>query len=113
MIRLAINGFGRIGRCILRAIYESGYRDMVQCVASMISADPKFKLTCCNIVQFTDVNRLSRRETLHVSEDEIALIQSNPDPAELPWGMMDIDLVLECLPVPSPSAMPVFHLRLA
>lgn len=98
MIRVAINGFGRIGRCILRAIYESGYRDMVQCVAINDLSSPE---SSAHLLQYDSVHgRFNQSvyldgETLHVGEDEIALI-SQPDPAELPWGMMDIDLVLEC-----------------
>ncbi len=39
MIRLAINGYGRIGRCVLRALYESGYREQLQVVAINEPAD--------------------------------------------------------------------------
>jgi glyceraldehyde-3-phosphate dehydrogenase type I len=39
MIRLAINGYGRIGRCVLRALYESDYRDRMQVVAINEPAD--------------------------------------------------------------------------
>ena len=39
MIRLAINGYGRIGRCVLRALYESDYRQRMQVVAINEPAD--------------------------------------------------------------------------
>ena len=39
MIRLAINGYGRIGRCVLRALYESDYRRQMQIVAINEPAD--------------------------------------------------------------------------
>ena len=39
MLRLAINGYGRIGRCVLRALYESRWRDQLQVVAINEPAD--------------------------------------------------------------------------
>ncbi len=98
MIRIAINGFGRIGRCVLRALYESGYRDMVQCVAINDLCPAS---TSAHLLQFDSVHgRFAESvyldgDMLHIGADEIALT-SQTEPAELPWGMLDVDLVLEC-----------------
>ena len=97
-IRVAINGFGRIGRNVLRALYENGYRDRVQVVAINDLGDPSLN------------SHLLRHDTVHghfpfsvehdaesisVDGDRIA-ISSEHDPANLPWASMDIDLVMEC-----------------
>ena len=97
-IRLAINGFGRIGRNILRAIYEKGLQHELQVVAINELADAK------------GVAHLLKYDTSHgrfgcsvssfdggirVAEDDIALF-CEADPLALPWRELDIDVVLEC-----------------
>ncbi|OWV28532.1 type I glyceraldehyde-3-phosphate dehydrogenase [Halomonas campaniensis] len=97
-IRVAINGFGRIGRNVLRALYENSYRDRVQVVAINDLGDPSLN------------SHLLRHDTVHghfpfkvehdaesitVDGDRIA-ISSERDPAQLPWASMNIDLVMEC-----------------
>lgn len=97
-IRVAINGFGRIGRNVLRALYENSYRDRVQVVAINDLGDPALN------------SHLLRHDTVHghfpfkvehdaesitVDGDRIA-ISSERDPAQLPWASMDIGLVMEC-----------------
>lgn len=97
-IRVAINGFGRIGRNVLRALYENSYRDRVQVVAINDLGDPSLN------------SHLLRHDTVHghfpfkvehdaesitVDGDRIA-ISSERDPAKLPWSAMNIDLVMEC-----------------
>ncbi|MCW4153103.1 MULTISPECIES: type I glyceraldehyde-3-phosphate dehydrogenase [Halomonadaceae] len=96
--RVAINGFGRIGRNVLRALYENGYRDRMQVVAINDLGDPSLN------------SHLLRHDTVHghfpysvdhdaesisVDGDRIA-ISSERDPAKLPWASMDIDIVMEC-----------------
>ena len=97
-IRLAINGFGRIGRNILRAIYEKGLQQQLQVVAINELADAK------------GVAHLLNYDTSHgrfgfevqsydggicVNGDNIALF-AEADPLELPWREHDVDVVLEC-----------------
>ncbi|NGO88255.1 MAG: type I glyceraldehyde-3-phosphate dehydrogenase [Halomonas sp.] len=97
-IRVAINGFGRIGRNVLRALYENGYRDRVQVVAINDLGDPSLN------------SHLLRHDTVHghfpftvehdaesitVDGDRIA-ISSERDPANLPWSALSVDLVMEC-----------------
>ena len=97
-IRLAINGFGRIGRNILRAIYEKGLQQQLQVVAINELADAK------------GVAHLLKYDTSHgrfgfevqsydggicVNGDNIALF-AEADPLELPWREHDVDVVLEC-----------------
>lgn len=97
-IRVAINGFGRIGRNVLRALYENNYRDRIQVVAINDLGDPSLN------------SHLLRHDTVHghfpfkvehdaesitVDGDRIA-ISSERDPAQLPWSEQKIDLVMEC-----------------
>ncbi len=96
--RVAINGYGRIGQCVLRAIYENGYRDTLEVVAINELSD------------IDTVTYLTRYDTTHgrfpvgvdhngthlqVNGDQI-LVLNQPDAAQLPWDELGIDLVLEC-----------------
>ncbi len=97
-LKIAINGFGRIGRNVFRALYEGGYRDRVQVVAINDLGDPALNA------------HLLRHDTVHghfpfeVSHDESSLtvdgdrieISSERDPARLPWERLGVDLVMEC-----------------
>ena len=98
MIKVGINGFGRIGRNVLRVIYESGYRDMIQVVAINDLADHE---TCAHLLEFDSVHghfntpvKLNG-DLLIVGTDAITLTQ-HADPLELPWDVADVDLVMEC-----------------
>jgi D-erythrose 4-phosphate dehydrogenase len=98
MLRIAINGFGRIGRNVLRALYESGRNDQIQVVAineiasaegvahllKYDTAHGRFKGT----VDYTD-------QCLIVNGDKIPLFQKN-NIEELAWSTVNVDIVLEC-----------------
>lgn len=98
MINIAINGFGRIGRNVIRAIYESGY-------------DKKFKVVGINDLAPTESNaHLLQYDTTHgrfnalvdhtdesinINDDSIPVFMQR-DPSQLPWGDLDVDIVFEC-----------------
>ena len=97
-IKVAINGYGRIGRNVLRALYESGRTSEVQVVAINDLGDAKI------------LGHLTRYDTAHgkfpgtvevadgaivVNGDRIR-VTSERDPAKLPWGELGVDVVLEC-----------------
>lgn len=96
--RLAINGYGRIGRCILRALYEStNYADL-QIVALNDIADPR------SIAHLTRYDSTHGRflgavdvagDELNIAGDRIKLFRSSQVSA-LPWRDNQIDLVMEC-----------------
>ncbi|PAJ72209.1 type I glyceraldehyde-3-phosphate dehydrogenase [Pseudoalteromonas sp. NBT06-2] len=98
MIKIAINGYGRIGRNVLRALYESDRSEEIKIVAinDLAPANVNTHLT-----QFDSVHgRFNQKvkldgTTLIVAEDKIILTQER-DPENLPWKELEIDIVLEC-----------------
>lgn len=97
-IRLAINGFGRIGRSIVRAIYENGLQQQLQVVAinELAAAEGVIHL----LKYDTSHGRFGYEVTasddgIRVADDNIRLY-SVADPTELPWSELAIDIVLEC-----------------
>ncbi|MDR5874705.1 type I glyceraldehyde-3-phosphate dehydrogenase [Vreelandella gomseomensis] len=97
-VKVAINGFGRIGRNVLRALYENGYRDRLQVVAINDLGDPSLN---SHLLRHDSVHGHfpysvdHDAESISVDGDRIA-ISSERDPAKLPWASMDIDIVMEC-----------------
>lgn len=97
-INVAINGFGRIGRNILRALYEGGYRDRIQIVAVNDLADLK---TNAHLFEFDSVHgrfpgEVSvKNDSLIVNGDNVKMF-SERDPGKLPWGDLGVDVVFEC-----------------
>ena len=97
-LKVGINGYGRIGRNVLRALYESGKRSQIQVVAINDLGDAKINA------------HLTRHDSAHgrfagevkvdgdsmvVNGDRIRVL-SERDPAKLPWGSLGVDTVFEC-----------------
>lgn len=97
MIKVAINGYGRIGRSILRALYESGKRDQIQIVAINELANPEAML---HLTQYdTTHGRFQSPASLDanvmtIGDDRIQLLHE-ADAEKLPWRSLDIDIVFE------------------
>jgi glyceraldehyde 3-phosphate dehydrogenase len=97
-IRVAINGYGRIGRNILRAHYEGGKKHALQIVAINDLGDPQ---TNAHLTRYdTAHGRFPGKvevqaDTMVVNGDPIRVL-ANRNPAELPWGDLGVDVVLEC-----------------
>ena len=97
MTKIGINGYGRIGRNILRALYETGRKDL--------------KIVAVNDLGPPETNaHLTRHDTVHgkfpgtvvvegdhmvVNGDRVKVLAER-DPAKLPWGTLGVDIVLEC-----------------
>ena len=101
-IRVAINGYGRIGRNMLRALYENlqqGCNRHVQLVAINDLGTPEslLHLTRYDTThgRFHTPVTLTQDNVLQVNGDSIVLLQVE-DPAQCPWGELNIDVVLEC-----------------
>ncbi|KAB7688827.1 erythrose-4-phosphate dehydrogenase [Plesiomonas shigelloides] len=97
-IRVAINGFGRIGRSVLRALYESGKREQMLVVAINELAAPE---GIAHLLQYDSTHgRFSRSvcidgETLDVDGDTIQLLHIR-ELEQLPWAELQVDVVLDC-----------------
>ena len=98
MLRIAINGYGRIGRNILRTLFERGLHNQLQIVAINDLGDAK---TLAHLTRFDSTfGRFAHSvelsgENLLVGGQSIRLL-SKADPALLPWKELAIDVVLEC-----------------
>ena len=98
MVRVAINGYGRIGRSVLRSLYESGARRDVQLVAINELADA---LTMVHLTRYDSTHGRFpghvdlKNGCLHINGDPIQLY-STGEIEQLPWKDLGIDVVLEC-----------------
>jgi len=96
-IRVGINGFGRIGRNILRAIYESGRKDIEVVAANDLGPVE----TNAHLLRFDSIHGRFPGEVT-VKGDSISLgngaikITAERDPTKLPWKELGIDIALEC-----------------
>jgi glyceraldehyde 3-phosphate dehydrogenase/D-erythrose 4-phosphate dehydrogenase len=96
--RLAINGYGRIGRSVLRALYESGRRHALQVVAINEPADLN---TMVHLTRYDSTHgRFPGRVSgcdgkLQIDDDAIATFHVDQVEA-LDWSSLGVDLVLEC-----------------
>jgi glyceraldehyde 3-phosphate dehydrogenase len=97
-INVAINGYGRIGRNILRALYESGRSKDIRIVAvnDLGSPDTNAHLTRYDTVhgRFKGTVEVDG-DSMVVNGDRIRVLAQR-DPAQLPWGQLGVDVVLEC-----------------
>ena len=97
-IKLAINGFGRIGRMILRAHYEGGKKHDLQFVAINDLGDAS---TNAHLLKYdTAHGRFPGKvavegEAIAVDGDKLKVLAER-DPAKLPWKTLGVDVVLEC-----------------
>ena len=97
-IRVAINGYGRIGRNVLRALYESGRNKEIEIVAinDLGNAETNAHLTQYDTVHGRFHGTVSvDGEYMIVNGDKIRVV-SNRDPAQLPWKDLKVDVVHEC-----------------
>lgn len=96
-IRVAINGFGRIGRLVLRGIVESGRKDIV--VVGINDLGPVE--TNAHLLRYDSVHGRFPAEVKVEGENLVVNGQSirvtaERDPAKLPWGELNVDIALEC-----------------
>jgi len=97
-IKVAINGYGRIGRNILRAHYEDGKKHDLEIVAinDLGSPETNAHLTRYDTVHGKFPGKIAvEGDAMVVNGDRIKVFAQR-DPAQLPWGTMGVDVVLEC-----------------
>ena len=97
-IRLGINGYGRIGRNILRALYEAGRTADLQIVAINDLGDAH---TNAHLTQYDSAHGkfpgtvAVDGDSMVINGDRIKVLAER-DPAKLPWGELKVDVVMEC-----------------
>jgi glyceraldehyde 3-phosphate dehydrogenase len=112
-IRIAINGYGRIGRNILRAHYEGGKRHDIQFVALNDLGDAK---TNAHLTKYDTAHGkfpgtvAVEGDNLVVNGDKIRVCAQR-NPAELPWKDLKVDVVLECTGLFNSKAKTVGHIE--
>ncbi|MDZ7734849.1 MAG: type I glyceraldehyde-3-phosphate dehydrogenase [Gammaproteobacteria bacterium] len=112
-IKVAINGYGRIGRNTLRALYEARRTDEIAVVAINDLGDA---VTNAHLTRYDSAHGRFPGEvavdgdTMIVNGDRIRVL-SERDPAKLPWGEMGVDLVMECTGLFTSKAKAGAHLE--
>ena len=97
-VKVAINGYGRIGRMVLRAIYEYNREDEIKVVAINSSYPIK---TNVHLTKYDsthgrfEANVSNDEGNMYVNDDKIAML-ADRNPENLKWGDYDVDVVLEC-----------------
>src|ERR1700730_13657085 len=110
-VRVAINGFGRIGRNVLRAISEYNRKDLTV-VAINDLGDLK---TNVHLLKYDSVHGRFPGE-VKVSADSFNIgfgpikVLAERDPAKLPWHDLDVDVVMECTGIFSDREKAAMHL---
>src|SRR5271168_4161085 len=110
-VRVAINGFGRIGRNVLRAIAESGRKDIE--VVGINDLGPVE--TNAHLLRFDSVHGRFPG-TVTVDGDSISLgngkikVSAERDPAKLPWKALGVDIALECTGIFTAKEKAALHL---
>jgi glyceraldehyde 3-phosphate dehydrogenase len=106
-VKVAINGFGRIGRLVFRALHEQGLfgKDLdVVAVGDIVPADNLAYLLKYDSTQGAFKGQVSsKKSAADKAEDDVLIVDgreikvvSAKSPAELPWAAMGVELVLEC-----------------
>jgi len=113
MIKVAINGFGRIGRMVLRAHYEGGKKHGLQFVAVNDLGDAA---TNAHLLKYDTAhgafpaNVRVEGDSIVVNNDRIKVVAER-DPAKLPWRALGVDIVLECTGLFTSKAKAGAHLQ--
>jgi glyceraldehyde 3-phosphate dehydrogenase len=96
-IKVAINGYGRIGRNILRALYEAGRKDIqIVAVNDLGDANTNAHLTQYDTVHGRFPGKVSVDGNYMVVNGDKIKVLAERDPAKLPWGELGVEVVHEC-----------------
>lgn len=112
-IKVGINGYGRIGRNILRALYESRRTQEIQILAINDLGDVA---TNAHLTRYDSVHGrfpgeiTATDQSMVVNGDPIRILAER-DPAKLPWGRLGVDVVLECTGLFTSKAKAGAHLQ--
>ena len=109
--KIAINGFGRIGRCIVRALVERNEKDLeIVAINDLTDAG-----TLAHLLRYDSIHREFRAANvshgdgfIQVGDHKISVL-AKKDPAELPWKDLGVDIVLECTGLFTDRAKAALH----
>ena len=111
-IKVGINGYGRIGRNVLRALYEGKNKEAINIVAINDLGDAK---TNVHLTKFDTVHGRFDGD-VHVDGDSMVVngdrirVVAQRDPSKLPWGELGVEFVLECTGLFTSKAKASAHL---
>jgi D-erythrose 4-phosphate dehydrogenase len=112
LLKIAINGFGRIGRNIVRALFENGYTQYVQVVAINEIAEPgamahllKYDTAHGRFAHKVEVDKTH----LHVDGHKIALMHKH-NISDIDWHSVNVDILLECTGIYSEKSDALAHI---
>ncbi len=95
MIRVAINGFGRIGRTTLRILLQRNTNIEVVAINDLADGETLAHLFKYDSVHGIYPGKVEYKDGFLVIDDRRIYLLSEPDPAKLPWDEMEVDIVLE------------------
>ncbi|WP_336055253.1 type I glyceraldehyde-3-phosphate dehydrogenase [Nitratireductor sp. CH_MIT9313-5] len=111
-VKVAINGFGRIGRNVARAIYESGRKDIdIVAINDLGPAE-----TNAHLLRYDSVHGRFPSEvkvdgdTIRIGDDSFKVFAER-DPSKLPWGDLGVDIVMECTGIFTSKEKASMHLE--
>jgi glyceraldehyde 3-phosphate dehydrogenase len=112
-IKVAINGFGRIGRMVLRSHYEGGKKHQLQFVAINDLGDAA---TNAHLLKYDTAHgpfpaKVEVKEKNIVVNGDSIQVVAERDPAKLPWKALGVDIVLECTGLFTSKAKAGAHLQ--
>ena len=111
--RIGINGFGRIGRCIVRALYERNITDLeIVAINDLTDAG-----TLAHLLRYDSIHRgFTKKPVTHgegfigVGDQQIKIL-AQKDPAALPWKELGVDIVFECTGLFTDKAKAEAHIK--
>ena len=112
-VRVAINGFGRIGRNVVRAIYESGRKDID--IVAINDLGPVE--TNAHLMRFDSVHGKFPKsvevdgDTIRIEGGDSFKVLAERDPKNLPWGDLGVDIVMECTGIFTARDKAAMHLE--
>ena len=111
-VRVAINGFGRIGRLVLRAIYESGRNDVeVVAINDLADLDTNVHLLKYDSVHGRFPGTVEAKDGNLVVNGHVIKVVQERDPTKLPWGELKVQVAMECSGIFTKRADAAKHLE--
>ena len=111
-VRVAINGFGRIGRNVLRAIYESGRKDVeVVGINDLGPIETNAHLLRYDSVHGRFPGTVKTTKTGINLGNGVIRVTAERDPAKLPWGDLGVDVAMECTGIFTAKEKAALHLE--